>query len=136
MEDKNKKLTDIAMNRIMNQNIEETISKAKQDKRTNEINNILKELPIEENESKIKETKLPKILSNKYFIYGAIAVVVLILLLALWPSTPDCPVINNQSIISSKGGISFDMVKQQILTNGYAEITDGSLTIKLAPYIK
>ena len=125
--------------------IEEKIIQEKEDKKVEEIDNILMELPMKDVEPKKiitsdkKKSKVPKIFSNKIFKYGVIVIGVILLCIFLF-SSPNCECIPIEGTTNvscpEEGLISYDSIKQQILDKGYAEITDNDSTIKLSPYIQ
>jgi len=135
--------------------IEEIINKAKQEQSLVEIDDIIKELPIENNvkKSSIKnegimnkpkrnKPKFSQIFSNKIVKYSSIIIIIgLIIGLFLLIPSSDCActvvenVTNTNNIVCPTELISFDSIKQQVITKGYAEITKDGYTIKLSPYI-
>lgn len=129
--------------------IEETINKVKQEQGIIEMDNIIKELPIvnkpkrnkpKRNKPKGNKPKFSQIFSNKIVKYVSMIIIIglIIGLFFLIPSSADCSctaVENVTNVVCPTESISFESIKQQIITRGYAEITEGGLTIKLSPYI-
>jgi len=145
MEEIDKKLNEIAMDNVIEvfnkQPIEEKISQGKENNKRNEIDKIITELPIEDKKPKKETGKKPnlsKVFKNKIILYGSIGIGLVLLSLFLFTSSScNCPIIENTTEVSCPdGSISFDLIREQIINKGYAEITDGSSTIKLSPYIE
>ena len=137
------------INSINKKPIQETIIKAKQDKITTEIDDILNEIPIEnkkpEKKQKSKKELIKKkpISSNKKkysliaFLMGLFIIgIILFLLFSFFLNDCTCENIVNNIITPVDGYISFDLIKEQITKQGYIEITKDEVTLKLAPYIK
>ena len=107
-----------------------------------EIENIINEEPLSIPNSQkkgkfkkggiIKKIKLP---NKKIIIYFIITIAILISLFVILNSPCDCSNNLSECIQTQNDNTEFiSHIKQQIINKGYAEITDGSSILKVAPY--